>query len=452
MDLVGGVFLAGGRECKLVTGIDDHARYVVIAQVVVRPTGRAVVEAFTAVMHRYGVPSEVLTDNGEQFTGRFTRPFPAGVLFERVCRESGIGQHLTKRRAPTTTGKIERFHKTLRTELLDEVKVFVTLDAAQEAIDNWVHSYSYIRPHQALDMATPASHFRPSTAQQSTAPIPTTPKQAAGKELSPIIVDHEPTVDVWLAAVEWEVTVPAFGLFKIAQAQSVWVGPAFAGRIVTVWADQRSIHIILDRHQVKTLPQAEHLHQLRLRGARTAGPAPSAPALPFDSSGRHRLPPNATVEVDRIVNRDGIFRLRNQDWTVDAHLIGERITLRLDGHVMHAIADNALVKSWPYSITLDQRLKIRGARQAITPVPPAPPDHAPRSERRVPTDGVIMVATQRLRVGRAHAGKLVTVYAEDTHFRILDGDKEIAVHPRTSNAPLTRFKAWPKRQSNGTDL
>jgi hypothetical protein len=46
--------------------------------------------AFTAAMRQYGVPAEVLTDNGKQFTGRFTKPRPAEVLFERVCREHGI--------------------------------------------------------------------------------------------------------------------------------------------------------------------------------------------------------------------------------------------------------------------------------------------------------------------------------------------------------------------------
>jgi transposase InsO family protein len=170
MDLVGGVFLADGRECKLVTGIDDHSRFIVIATVVVISTGRAVVEAFTAAMRRYGIPSEVLSDNGKQFTGRFTRPFPAEVLFERVCRENGISQRLTKRRSPTTTGKIERFHKTVREELLDEVTAFESLDAAQDAIDGWVHSYNHSRPHQSLDMATPASLFRPSKPKSLTVP------------------------------------------------------------------------------------------------------------------------------------------------------------------------------------------------------------------------------------------------------------------------------------------
>ena len=64
-------------ECKVRTGIDDHSRFVVTATVLERPTGNAVCDAFTAAMHRCGVPFEVLTDNGKQFTGRFTRSIPA---------------------------------------------------------------------------------------------------------------------------------------------------------------------------------------------------------------------------------------------------------------------------------------------------------------------------------------------------------------------------------------
>lgn len=89
MDIMSGVFLAGGRECKLVTGIDDHSRFVVVAKVVPRPTGRAVCDALAEAVERYGVPAELLTDNGKQFTGRFTKPLPAEVLFERFCRENG---------------------------------------------------------------------------------------------------------------------------------------------------------------------------------------------------------------------------------------------------------------------------------------------------------------------------------------------------------------------------
>lgn len=131
LDLVGGIYLADGRECKMLTGIDDHSRFVVIAKVLAVPNGRAVCEAFTEAMRRYGIPSEVLTDNGKQFTGRFTKPRPAEVLFERICRENGITARLTKPRSPTTTGKVERLHRTVRRELLDESGPFADLPAAQ---------------------------------------------------------------------------------------------------------------------------------------------------------------------------------------------------------------------------------------------------------------------------------------------------------------------------------
>ncbi len=73
MDIIGGAFLADGTEAKVITGVDDHSRYCVICQVVPRATGRAVCLAFAGALRRFGVPAEVLTDNGKQFTARFGR-------------------------------------------------------------------------------------------------------------------------------------------------------------------------------------------------------------------------------------------------------------------------------------------------------------------------------------------------------------------------------------------
>jgi len=96
LDITGSVFLTGGTELRLISGIDDHSRFCVIATVVRRATARAVCRAFIAAMMIYGIPDEVLSDNGKQFTGRFGKPRPAEVLFERICRENGITQRLTK--------------------------------------------------------------------------------------------------------------------------------------------------------------------------------------------------------------------------------------------------------------------------------------------------------------------------------------------------------------------
>jgi transposase InsO family protein len=82
----------------------------------------------------------VLTDNAKQFTGRFTKPRPAEVMFERVCREHGITAKLTRPCSPTTTGKIERWHQTLRRDLLNVAGPFADLPSAQAAITAWVHA------------------------------------------------------------------------------------------------------------------------------------------------------------------------------------------------------------------------------------------------------------------------------------------------------------------------
>src|SRR5262249_22649381 len=109
LDIVGGIQLADGGEAKVVTGVDDHSRFCVIATVVRTAMGRAVCLAFVEALQRFGIPDEVLSDNGKQFTGRFNQPRPAEVMFERICRENGIVARHTKPRSPTTTGKVERF-------------------------------------------------------------------------------------------------------------------------------------------------------------------------------------------------------------------------------------------------------------------------------------------------------------------------------------------------------
>src|SRR3954462_5131546 len=61
------------RDARIVTGVDDHSRYCVLARIVERATGRAICLAFSEALERFGAPEEVLTDNGQQFTGRFSR-------------------------------------------------------------------------------------------------------------------------------------------------------------------------------------------------------------------------------------------------------------------------------------------------------------------------------------------------------------------------------------------
>jgi transposase InsO family protein len=161
MDVVGGIRLADGVEVKCVTGIDDNSRFVVSAMLVARATARPVCEALLAALRRHGVPEGILTDNGKVFTGRFgPRGSAAEVLFDRICAENGIKHALTAPRSPTTTGKVERLHKTMRAEFFTGAdRRYSTIPALQEALDGWVLRSNTERPHQALGMRPPVERF-----------------------------------------------------------------------------------------------------------------------------------------------------------------------------------------------------------------------------------------------------------------------------------------------------
>ncbi|RZU13981.1 integrase-like protein [Kribbella rubisoli] len=158
MDVVGGFELADGRRAKALTGIDDHSRYCICAYLMIRETAPRVCDGLAAAMRTYGVPEEILTDNGKVFTGRFNHP-PVEVLFDRICRENGITHRLTEPRSPTTTGKVERFHRTLRAEFRTD-RIFPDLATAQAELDAWVSGYNQHRPHQGIGMIPPVERFQ----------------------------------------------------------------------------------------------------------------------------------------------------------------------------------------------------------------------------------------------------------------------------------------------------
>ena len=167
IDIMGGAFLADGTEAKIVTGVDDHSRYCVICQVVVRATGRAVCLAFAAALREFGVPGEVLTDNGKQFTDRFGKG--GEVLFDRICRDNAIIHRLTRPGIRPPPARSSGSTAVLRRELLNDAVPFTDLAAAQAAVDGWVGEYNTTRPHQAIGMATPGGAVQHRRAAQAEA-------------------------------------------------------------------------------------------------------------------------------------------------------------------------------------------------------------------------------------------------------------------------------------------
>lgn len=233
MDVVGGFLLADGSHAKALTGIDDHSRFCVSARLMRAERTRAVCDGLAAALRGYGCPTQLLTDNGKVFTGKYHHP-PVEVLFDRICRENGIEHLLTAPRSPTTTGKIERFHRTLRDEF-DTRRVFSSLTTAQQALDEWVAEYNTTRPHQSLDDATPAERFYPRDA---------TPAERA-IELGALRSDRRG--EAWVSR-----HVSANGVICVSW-QQICVGVSHAGANVDVEVGQQLLQIWRGDELIKTV-------------------------------------------------------------------------------------------------------------------------------------------------------------------------------------------------------
>jgi transposase InsO family protein len=241
MDTVGGFLLADGSHAKALTGVDDHSRFCISARLMPRERTRPVCEGLAAALRTYGVPQQLLTDNGKVFTGRFNHP-ATEVLFDRICRDNGIEHLLTQPRHPTTTGKIERFHRSLRAEF-DTKRVFSSLRVAQQALDEWVEYYNTQRPHQSLDMATPAQRFTAVTAPVEPAatsgigsaePIPALPPRRPA-DTSALAIDR--TGEGWVSR-----RVASNGVVAVAW-QQISVGKYRGGENVDVYVDEQLVQI-----------------------------------------------------------------------------------------------------------------------------------------------------------------------------------------------------------------
>jgi transposase InsO family protein len=246
MDVMAGVELDDGSELKVVTGVDDHSRFCVAAGLVPRATSKAVCEVLAGALARYGTPDEILTDNGKCFTGRFG-PNPTEVLFDRILRENGISHRHTRVRSPTTTGKIERFHQSLRREFLAG-KTFASVESAQAELDAWVTEYNTNRPHQALEMATPAERFRLPSLSKIDVSIPV--DQAD---------DH---------AGQWVLRRVASNGVVSVDNQMFSVGNAYRAELVDVFADETTIQVWSKNHLIKTVARVRSrpLRKIRADG------------------------------------------------------------------------------------------------------------------------------------------------------------------------------------------
>ncbi len=135
--------------------LDDHSRYLLAALVGPAATGELAWDAFELAASRYGLPRQVLSDNGLIFTGRLHR---VEVAFETSLAELGVEMINSAPYHPQTLGKLERFHRTLKEWLADEGPPW-DLEHLQELLDGFRFHYNRQRPHQGIGDQTPAERY-----------------------------------------------------------------------------------------------------------------------------------------------------------------------------------------------------------------------------------------------------------------------------------------------------
>jgi transposase InsO family protein len=146
-------FRLAGQNAYLIGFMDDYSRYIVGLGLYRSQPAENVLEVLKTAVGEYGVPKEMLTDNGRQYTNwRGTTRFEQYLSQERVKHIRSSPHH------PMTLGKIERFWKTAQQEFLFRTQ-FDSFESARERLALWVKYYNYKRPNQGIDGLCPADRF-----------------------------------------------------------------------------------------------------------------------------------------------------------------------------------------------------------------------------------------------------------------------------------------------------
>jgi transposase InsO family protein len=156
MDFKGHYQLGNRARCHPLTVLDDHSRYALCLQACRDERTGTVKEQLTATFRLYGLPEGMLMDNGAPWGHDREHPYTSLTVW---LLHLGVKVVHIRPYHPQTQGKDERFHRTLKVELLAH-RTFGDFECMQSGFDRWRHRYNHQRPHEALGMAVPASRYQ----------------------------------------------------------------------------------------------------------------------------------------------------------------------------------------------------------------------------------------------------------------------------------------------------
>jgi transposase InsO family protein len=147
--------LADGTDVEIIAWLDDHSRYGLSLTCWPHVTGPIVVHTFQQATVEQGFPGAVLTDNGLVYTTRFAGGRGGRNGLETLLAALGIEHRHSRPNHPTTCGKVERLHQTLKRWLAKQPPA-ETLVELQAHLDAFVDEYNHRRPHSSLRRRPPA--------------------------------------------------------------------------------------------------------------------------------------------------------------------------------------------------------------------------------------------------------------------------------------------------------
>jgi transposase InsO family protein len=156
MDFKGHFAMVGGGRCHPLTVLDDHSRYSIGIRACDNEQACTVMSELVTMFRQYGLPVQMLMDNGSPWgdCGGQSWTIVTSWLVRLGIRVSHIRPH-----HPQTQGKDERFHRTLKAEVLRD-RSHLDLSACQRDFDPWREIYNRERPHESIGMKVPASRYR----------------------------------------------------------------------------------------------------------------------------------------------------------------------------------------------------------------------------------------------------------------------------------------------------
>jgi transposase InsO family protein len=146
--------LADGTRVVIIVLVDDYSRYCLRCQVVPDMTAETAIQTVEAAWQEFGVPDEIVSDNGRAFTSVYE---DTPTTFGEVLRRKGVRHWLITPYYPESNGKAEAFIKIVKRECLN--RPFTTVEELEQALAAFVTYYNHFRLHSSLGYQPPVTRY-----------------------------------------------------------------------------------------------------------------------------------------------------------------------------------------------------------------------------------------------------------------------------------------------------